>query len=136
MSKPREFSLERVGHLTYGKRVQQATYRAELSVDEEIPENGLPRKETVRVVEFSAHQAALDEIEKLKNANAVLREKVIKHKEAYGTDIFPNSVKLDNNSTRDSISANMGRHMCDCFLRYMDEALKEADEIQRGDLNV
>ncbi len=48
-----------------------------------------------------------------------LKVKVLKHKDAYALDIFPNSEKLDENSTRDSISARMGRHMCDCFLEYI-----------------
>jgi len=48
-----------------------------------------------------------------------LKAKVLKHKDAYALDIFPNSEKLDENSTRDSISARMGRHMCDCFLEYI-----------------
>lgn len=50
-----------------------------------------------------------------------LKAKVIYHREAYSLDIFPNSEKLDENSTTASISARMGRHMCDCFLDYMAE---------------
>ena len=55
-----------------------------------------------------------------------LREKVMKHREHYGLDIFPNSETLDENSTRDSISAKMGRHMCDVFLEYIDESFTKA----------
>lgn len=51
-----------------------------------------------------------------------LKVKVAQHKQAYGLDIFPNSEFLDDNSSRDSVSAKMGRHMCDCFIRYIDES--------------
>lgn len=52
-----------------------------------------------------------------------LRAKVIEHRKAYALDIFVNSEVITAGSSIDSISANMGRHMCDCFLRYIDEVL-------------
>lgn len=57
----------------------------------------------------------------------ILEYKINNHKDAYSLDIFPNSEKLDENSTRDSISAKMGRHMCDCFFQYINEALEELE---------
>lgn len=67
--------------------------------------------------------------EKAKTQKAIskLKEKVLEHKQAYSLDIFPNSEILDDNSTRDSISAKMGRHMCDCFLKYIDELAQEGE---------
>jgi len=64
-----------------------------------------------------------------------LKAKVLKHKDAYALDIFPNSERLDENSTRDSISARMGRHMCDCFLEYIAEFYSptQASESQTED---
>lgn len=55
-----------------------------------------------------------------------LRERVRKHREAYGLEFFPNSETLDDRSSRDSVGAKMGRHMCDCFERYMDETQAES----------
>lgn len=63
----------------------------------------------------------------------LLEENVKAHREAYGLDIFPNSEKLDENSSRESISARMGRHMCDCFLKYIAEARMLAAQ-NSGDL--
>jgi DNA-directed RNA polymerase subunit M/transcription elongation factor TFIIS len=58
------------------------------------------------------------EIEKKKSE---LISKIEYHKKHYSVEIFPNSVKLDENSTRESIAAHMGRHMCDCILKYIEE---------------
>lgn len=69
---------------------------------------------------------------KVKAAIEGLKERVKKHREAYSLDIFVNSEALTASSSIDSISANMGRHMCDCFVRYIDEALA-AFEAGRGE---
>jgi hypothetical protein len=58
----------------------------------------------------------------VKNALDHLEERVKEHRQAYGLDIFPNSEKLTAESSRESVAARMGRHMCDCFLRYIFEA--------------
>jgi hypothetical protein len=57
-----------------------------------------------------------------------LRGQVLDLKQAYGLDIFPNSEVLNDASSRDSISAKMGRHMCDVFLRFIDEAASELED--------
>lgn len=54
-----------------------------------------------------------------------IKDKIEYHKQAYSLELFPNSETIDDNSTRESISAKMGRHMCDVFLGYINEALKE-----------
>lgn len=55
-----------------------------------------------------------------------LKEKVKHHANAYDTDIFPDYTLKENPSPSvDAISAKMGRHMCDCFLVYIDEAFAE-----------
>lgn len=58
----------------------------------------------------------------VKNALDHLEDRVKEHRQAYGLDIFPNSEKLDSRSSRESVAARMGRHMCDCFLGYIAEA--------------
>lgn len=54
-----------------------------------------------------------------------IKDKIEYHKQAYSLELFPNSETIDDNSTRESISAKIGRHMCDVFLGYINEALKE-----------
>lgn len=63
--------------------------------------------------------------ERENDALKFIKDKIEYHKQAYSLDLFPNSEKLDDNSTRESISAKMGRHMCDVFLCYLNEALKD-----------
>lgn len=57
-----------------------------------------------------------------------LKTKVVEHMEAYSLDIFPDSLSPDKNSSMESVSAYMGRHMCRCFLRYIEEAKIELSE--------
>lgn len=55
-----------------------------------------------------------------------LKSKVEYHKGAYATDIFPDyTLKENPNPTIDQVGGKMGRHMCDVFLRYIDEALSK-----------
>lgn len=67
----------------------------------------------------------LSAIEEFESANS-LREKIASHKLYYSLEIFPNSETLTDQSSRDSISAKMGRHMCDVFLKYIDEETNKA----------
>lgn len=55
-----------------------------------------------------------------------LKLKIIKHKEYYHTDIFPDyKINIESQPSIDRVSAKMGRHMCDRFLDYINEALAE-----------
>lgn len=68
---------------------------------------------------------------KTKDANVlamILHKKLNIHEEAYGLDIFPNSEKIDGDSSIESVSAHMGRHMIKCFRQYIREAFEEMDD--------
>lgn len=56
-----------------------------------------------------------------------LEKKVDYHRQHYSLDLFPNSYQITEESSRDSVSAKMGRHMCDWFREYIDQALKELE---------
>ena len=52
-----------------------------------------------------------------------LRSKVLEHREAYSTDIFPDYTLNENpNPSIDQVSGKMGRYMCDVFLKYIDDS--------------
>lgn len=56
-----------------------------------------------------------------------LKGKIEYHRQAYDLDIFPNSVVITPESSVDNISARMGRHMCDQFLGYIEEAIEAGE---------
>lgn len=60
-------------------------------------------------------------LKEINDARESLINEVLLHKDAYSLDLFPNSEVIDKLSSIDSISAKMGRHMCDCFLQYIDK---------------
>jgi hypothetical protein len=68
-------------------------------------------------------------VDKVRRLVGALKDKVNYHRQAYGLDIFPNSEVLTDESSRDNVAARMGRHMCDCFLQYIDESAKELGEL-------
>ncbi len=75
----------------------------------------------------------LNELTAIKEREAgllgAIKSKVLNHKEYYHTDIFPD-YRLDagDKPSIDQVSGKMGRHMCDVFMRYADEALAEYDK--------
>lgn len=79
--------------------------------------------EKIRAKAWDTAIKAVSDVES--EALKFIKEKIEYHKQAYSLELFPNSKTIDDNSTKDSISAKMGRHMCNVFLGYINEALKE-----------
>lgn len=46
----------------------------------------------------------------------------------YAIDIFPNSVKLTDNSSRDSVSAHVSRHILNCVKQDIQQLLSSEGE--------
>ena len=68
---------------------------------------------------------------KIKDSNQlaiIMHKKLNIHEEAYGLDIVPNSEKIDGDSSIESVSAHMGRHMIKCFRLYIKQAFEEMDD--------
>lgn len=63
--KPREFELERVGHMFSGNIAFEAMYSASYPIHETIERDALPRYEKIKVIEYSAYKAAQEKIKHL-----------------------------------------------------------------------
>lgn len=63
--KPRKLTLERYGHAGYGNKVTKAYYRVYKYVDELMPENKLPRAETINVIELEPTMRLMDDMAKI-----------------------------------------------------------------------
>lgn len=60
--KPRKFTLERYGHTYYHNKVTLAHYKTYLDVDELMPENKLPRADTIKAIELEPTMRLMDEM--------------------------------------------------------------------------
>jgi len=70
----------------------------------------------IHVIEYSAYEQSQKEIIELKAKLALIRTKIEEHQDAYALDIFPD----DKREPCQTTAGRMGRHMCKCFLYYLE----------------